>query len=219
MKKNLIFKSFLLITACSNNIISSAAATSYKKSFLGALFLAQNEEKELPLHSAANETENLQALREITRFWPKAINKREGTCGKTALMITTINSDRKAIEFLLGKGANPNIQCHRGSTPLFVAASRNGHMNIIRQLLSHGAAIDEPFLRFEGATVLMTAVFSGDQETIECLLQRGANINAVDRHNRTVFYYADERGDQKISDFLCNRKRRPKNIRELLRHY
>lgn len=58
--------------------------------------------------------------------------------GETALMLAAQNFDQKLVEFLLDKGANPNIASKSNFTPLTINTSSP---SITKLLLSHGADV------------------------------------------------------------------------------
>ncbi len=58
--------------------------------------------------------------------------------GMSLLAWACVAGSKQKVSYLLGQGANPNIKCHDGRTPLMYAASNN-HPDIIRMLLKAGA--------------------------------------------------------------------------------
>ncbi|KAG9398941.1 Ankyrin repeat domain-containing protein 39 [Aphanomyces cochlioides] len=59
------------------------------------------------------------------------------------LLRAVIDGDLEAVRTLLKDGADVNFNDKMGSTPL-KQASQNGHVDIVKELLSHGASIDAP---------------------------------------------------------------------------
>ena len=49
------------------------------------------------------------------------------------------HGDAKAVRWLLGHGANPNVKSEEGRTPLHLAAERNTGIKVIKLLFDHGA--------------------------------------------------------------------------------
>lgn len=111
----------------------------------------------------------------------------------TALFAAVINKNDTVTDYLLSKGADPNIEGNDGRAPLHVAAEK-GYTNAIAMLLDHGADIDittrdgvkfsQP--RQHGAgiysisysgTPLSFAIAQEDEPTVQLLLSRGANVN------------------------------------------
>ncbi|KAJ0393452.1 hypothetical protein ATCC90586_003260 [Pythium insidiosum] len=69
-----------------------------------------------------------------------------------------------------------------GSTPLHLAASR-GHLDVVRLLLQHGAAIDAR--RRNGTTTLNAVAGNGHIDVVRVLLKHDANVNAKDHYGWT----------------------------------
>jgi uncharacterized protein len=83
------------------------------------------------------------------------------------------------VEWLMAKGANVNVNCCGGDTPLDIAISiglKTQSYELFQFLLDHGA--DPEFRGFNTQTALHTACVWGAMPAIETLLARGANVNA-----------------------------------------
>jgi ankyrin repeat protein len=99
----------------------------------------------------------------------------------TALHRAASRNRLDMVRFLISKGADVNISdtIVKGSlnsgTPLFDAAEI-GSVEIIKELLAHGANADEK--TEDGVTPLMMAVASGNIEAVRTLLDAGAKVNA-----------------------------------------
>lgn len=74
---------------------------------------------------------------------------------------------------------------------VILALIKQREINLTRDLLEfspmHLNAIDQ---RFSGKTVLMEAALRGDDELVLCLLELGADLDALDQHNNTALFYA-----------------------------
>jgi hypothetical protein len=123
------------------------------------------------------------------------------------------NSDwSQRIKELIERGANPNAKTvfrpafldddeGIGYTALHFAAEKN-NIDLIRFLLRHPSTnIDAKSLFF--TTPLMCAAIYGREEAIEILLSQRASVFAWDKHYRTAFGLADERGHQNVMDILA----------------
>lgn len=88
---------------------------------------------------------------------------------ETPLMYTALLGDIPRTQRLLSKGARVN---QSGWSALHYAAIK-GHSKIVTLLLSKGAQVNEPSP--EGDTPLILAVRSGDINTVQALINAGAN--------------------------------------------
>lgn len=104
----------------------------------------------------------------------------------TALMLAARKNNEKMVDFLLKKGANPDLASNSpGQTPLHIAASQ-GYIEIVRLLLKKGASINAR--DSEGNTPLFFAVYNGQKDMVTFLLRNGAdqNIGASRAQRRTI---------------------------------
>lgn len=106
------------------------------------------------------------------------INTRERGSGEAALHIVVRGRDLTWLSFLLGKGARPDIQSHRGDTPLTLAA-QIGWLEGVEQLLARRASVDLPNGR--GETALILATQRRDVPLVRLLLARRADPKRTDR--------------------------------------
>ncbi len=82
------------------------------------------------------------------------------------------------VRILLDEGAPVDTPCSSSTkskmTPLWVAA-RSNHGQAVKQLLARGAAIDRPTK--DGSTPLTAAALQGCIESVDILIQSGANVH------------------------------------------
>src|SRR3546814_17745091 len=83
------------------------------------------------------------------------INTRDSTTGETALHIVIARRDAVWVNFLLGKGARPDIADNKGTTPLMLATQLR-FLDGVQLLLANGAQVDKANDR--GETPLIRAV-------------------------------------------------------------
>ena len=97
--------------------------------------------------------------------------------------------DPEVIERLLAHGAEVNATNRLGQTPLHHAALGNDHPGVTATLLDHGAHLE---LRAHntGATPLHAAAAGIALDTLERLLERGADIAARDDAGATALHIA-----------------------------
>lgn len=106
------------------------------------------------------------------------INIRDAVNNDTALMYGVRDGKLKVAEYLLTRGADPNITDKQGFAPLHVAVARND-IELVKRLLSHGAAINARTTG-HGRTALLIAAMSGFVEMVRLLLDAGANPSLPD---------------------------------------
>jgi len=128
------------------------------------------------LHMAAAD-DNLEAAAILVEHGAR-IDIRDTVNNDTALMYGVRDGKAKVAEYLLIKGANPNLTDKHGFTPLHIAASRND-IDLVRCLLAHGASIDAR-TSGHGRTALLIAAMSGFTDMVRALLEGGANPSLPD---------------------------------------
>jgi len=105
------------------------------------------------------------------------INSRDRTNGEGALHYTVRARDIVWLAFLLGKGARPDMQSHRGDTPLTLAA-QIGWVEGAEQLLLRRASVD--LANGRGETPLILATQRRDLAMVRLLLGRRADPKRTD---------------------------------------
>uniref|UniRef100_A0A8C3W7F2 Ankyrin repeat domain-containing protein 7 n=1 Tax=Catagonus wagneri TaxID=51154 RepID=A0A8C3W7F2_9CETA len=106
---------------------------------------------------------------------------------RTALIKAVQCQEEKCIDILLERGADPNLVDVRGNTALHYAALCH-NTSIAAKLLSHNASIEAR--NEDDLTPLLLAVIENKEQMVEFLIQKGANIHAVDTKKRysTLFF-------------------------------
>ena len=115
------------------------------------------------------------------------VNARDITSGETALHIAAQRRDAVWIRFLLGKGANPNLESRAGVSPLEIAVQL-GSLEGVEALLKGGASAN--VTNAAGETPLISAVHRRDVEMIRLLVDMGADPLRTDNSGRTAREYA-----------------------------
>lgn len=105
------------------------------------------------------------------------IDTRDRATGETALHIVTRRRDATWINFLLAKGARPDIRDNQGNTALMIA-TQIGFIDGAKLLIASRARVDEA--NNSGETPLIRAVQLRDIEMVRLLLASGANRNLAD---------------------------------------
>ncbi|CAG8500548.1 1090_t:CDS:10, partial [Acaulospora colombiana] len=113
---------------------------------------------------------------------------------------------------LLSYGANPDVQDEEGETALHLAA-RNGYYDCVRILLGLDRSDEQSQSRmkkanteikekFYGWTPLFLAAVDGHAETVEILIQAGADANVFDSRGWTPHMHAIFRGHIFVKNIL-----------------
>ena len=115
--------------------------------------------------------------------------------GSTPFFRAAASSDVEAMKLLVERGADPNLPNAGGTTPLIVAAglgwvgnfSANAPgqwMNAVKFCIEHGANVNA--VDAKGYTPLHGAAVRGDNEMIQYLVEKGADVTAVNKAGDTV---------------------------------
>lgn len=106
---------------------------------------------------------------------------------------------------LLQHGADPVQEDSEGDTPAHILAS-NGENELLTMILKKG--IDVNTINGYGDSLLMSAVYSDNPETVKLLLEAGADPNIKDAGDRTALQIAKEDGYPKIEKVLKEYKKK-----------
>jgi ankyrin repeat protein len=80
-------------------------------------------------------------------------------------------------------------------------AAGYGYTEVVRELIKAGARVGDPIDQFR-TTPLMHAVRNGKPETVQALLELGAQITAEDTSGKTALAHAKAEGKNEIVDIL-----------------
>ena len=150
------------------------------------------------------------SVEKISLLLEKADINRPARMGikRTPLQLATELGDRTVVEFLLNRGADPNMNAARfnGATALQLAIEL-GDKTIVELLLNRGADLNMNATKFNGATALQLASIKGFVGIVEMLLGRNANLfapAAIDG-GRKPFEGAAEHGRLDMMTFLVGK--------------
>jgi ankyrin repeat protein len=123
----------------------------------------------------------------VSRPGSTAINTRDKGSGEGALHYVVRKEDVEWLTFLLGSGARPDLQSHKGVTPLSLAV-QSGSLEAAEILLRRKATVDLADNR--GETPLMYAVRQRNLPMVRLLLSHGANPKRTDMVGYSAIDYA-----------------------------
>lgn len=113
----------------------------------------------------------------ITAPGSTLINQRDPSSGEMALHIVTRNRDTGWMNFLLQRGASPDVRDRDGNTPLILAATL-GYTDGLRVLLARKPNVNAA--NNQGETALIKAVQARDITSARLLLDAGADPKLTD---------------------------------------
>lgn len=124
--------------------------------------------------------------------------------GETAVLWAATNGHEDTMITLIQAGADVNTRCDDGSSVLNHAAF--GKPEMVKILLAYGANPNlkrtRPSVDWIGDTALITAVQHGRAESVKLLLNASADPSVLSNEGKSIFQYAQERGNPKILAIL-----------------
>ncbi|MEO6152828.1 MAG: ankyrin repeat domain-containing protein [Croceibacterium sp.] len=136
------------------------------------------------------------------------INARDITTNRTALHIVVERRDQAWVDFLLARGADPNLADNKGVTPLLLAV-RIGFMPGVEALVGAKARVDEA--NDAGETPLISAVHSRNLDLVRVLMKASADPDHADNSGRTARDYARLEDAPTTLVAELNRRNKPKS--------
>ena len=136
-------------------------------------------------------------------FFPPVdlINSRDSG-GMTPLIAAILEGDRKKVDGYLEYGADVELSCRNGRTPLLHAVDRADEALIIKLKAWHA----EIEAQCHGMTILHHAIAQGSVGTIELLLDLRADVEARNAKGQTPLIHAVELNRADMVHVLCSKE-------------
>ncbi len=114
-----------------------------------------------------------------------------------AVTIVAVADDEETLQVLLTLGASARQTTSRYDGTALIAAAHLGHDGVVRKLIAAGAPLDH--VNNLHWTAAIEAVVLGDggprhQQTLQALINAGANLKLTDRSGQTPLQLARQRG-------------------------
>lgn len=126
---------------------------------------------------AVKDAKNDEVIAFLDKPGATPVNTRDVSTGDTALHLVVRRGDIPYLNYLLSKGANPNLRNAKGETPL-LAAVIGGQTDEVPILVKAGANVN--LADSSGQTALILAVHRRDAELVRTLLDLGADADQKD---------------------------------------
>ncbi|KZL82888.1 multiple ankyrin repeats single kh domain-containing protein [Colletotrichum incanum] len=120
----------------------------------------------------------------------------------TALQVACESGKLEIVTLLLERGANPNLGAGEDTCPLIAAASK-GEQEILKLLVKARADVNV-FGGWDNSTVLINAVANLPIESLQVLVDAGADVNLADQEADTALIVAAREGDGDSVRFLLD---------------
>lgn len=164
---------------------------------------ALNQKGITPLHSAA-EKGHLKIVKLLVDQYGANVNFQipvNSSCchGWTALMIAAAEGHREVVQYLLSKGANPNLRNRHGRTALMFPVNYR-FLAIAKLLIDKGAdpnAVDE-----QGRGMVIVATEKNYPDVLKLLLAAGARPDVKTSDGKNALQVAEAQGFREIVQLL-----------------
>ncbi len=123
----------------------------------------------------------------------------------SGLQIAAWEGNIPLMQLFVSRGANVNLLNRNGESALALAAWR-GHKEAVTWLLTQGAKLSPGGKQW---TALHYAVFAGQQDIVNQLLEKGADVNALSTNGSTPLMMAIYEGREDLAKLLLEKGANP----------
>ncbi|KAJ8288917.1 hypothetical protein COCON_G00015760 [Conger conger] len=171
--------------------VSDLASSSAKS------LLLENKDGWIPLHEAAY-YDQVECLKVLLKAQPTSLDKRT-LFEQTALLLAVARENTACVQYLLEKGADPEIASKNKDTPLYKACEME-NVEIVALILKFGGGVNQRCI--QGWTALHEAVCRNNIEICKMLVAAGATVNPPDMYGITPLFVAAQSGRVEALCFL-----------------
>lgn len=121
----------------------------------------------------------------------KAVINDTDKYGYTAMFYAVEEKSAAVMALLVRAGANPKIKAQFGWTVIMVlAGEKDSHIDIVKLFHSKGVKLNASEEQFGLTALAINSMLQGDVSVFKYLVDNGANINRIDKLQRTPLLYA-----------------------------
>lgn len=138
-------------------------------------------------------------MEEIFEMYQSAnVNEKENYSENSLLHLAAMHADSRAVEFLLSKGIDPNIENKWGKRPLHLLAEEVRFYDKTSEeikkctILLLDAKASTMRKDMDGKTAVIEAAIQGCYKMIEAMLEKGAKLSLTDKEGNTALHLACE---------------------------
>jgi uncharacterized protein len=153
--------------------------------------------------------QNVRKIKQLVSQGKVNINFQEPRFGKTLLIWAVLTNRYKSAEALLESGANPDIRdTYSGTSALMEAADKEDTSEYVKLLLKYGADpnIDADATEHNRIATPLIAAAMNRYESVKLLVDAGADINYLTRHNDSALQAAFVSGRVATVEYLLIEK-------------
>ncbi|WP_243409544.1 ankyrin repeat domain-containing protein [Pontibacter virosus] len=149
--------------------------------------------------------QNVKKIKQLVSQGKVNVNLQEPRFGKTLLIWAVLTDRYKSVQALLESGADPEIRdTYSGTSALMEAADKSETSEYVKLLLKYGANpnIDADAIEPNRVATPLIAAAGNRFESVKLLVEAGADINYVTRHNGSALRAALNGQDVDIVMYL-----------------